>query len=75
MSESTLSTFKAQEQTQYTDELIFVPGKFTLSDMESVPYLTAVMPLQDLVNQINLVEDIPEEALLDWSLEDYFNEI
>ena len=72
MSESTLSTFKAQEQTQYTDELIFVPGKFTLSDMESVPYLTAVMPLQDLVNQINLVEDIPEEALLDWSLEELF---
>ncbi len=72
MSESKLSTFKAQEHTQYTDELIFVPGKFALSDMEVVPYLAAVMPLRDLINEINLVEDIPEEALLNWSLEELF---
>jgi len=72
MSGSPLSTFRAQEHTQYTNELIFVPGKFTLSDMESVPYLAAVMPLQNLITEINLVEDIPEEALLDWSLEELF---
>ena len=72
MSENPISSFQAQEHTQYTNELIFVPGKFTLSDMETVPYLAAVMPLQDLVSQINLVEDIPEEALLDWSLEELF---
>ena len=30
------------------------------------------MPLRDLVNQIKLVEDIPEEALVDWSLEELF---
>ena len=72
MSNSPLATFIAEGQNKYTDELIFVPGKFTLSDTESVPYFAAVMPLQDLVNQIKLVEDIPEEALLDWSLEELF---
>ena len=72
MPNSTLNTFKIEEKNKYTDELIFVPGEFTLSDMESVPYFAAVMPLQDLVNQIKLVEDIPEEALLDWSLEELF---
>ena len=72
MSKSTLAAFKIDKQTQYTDELTFVRGKFTLSDMESVPYFTAVMPLRDLVNHINLVEDIPAEALLDWSLEELF---
>ena len=72
MSKSTLAAFKTEKQTQYTDELTFVSGKFTLSDMESVPYFTVVMPLPDLVNHINLVEDIPEEALLDWSLEELF---
>ena len=72
MPNSTLETFKVEGQNKYTDELIFVPGEFTLSDMESVPYFAAVMPLQDLVNQIKLVEDIPEEALLDWSLEELF---
>lgn len=72
MPNSTLETFKVEGQNKYTDELIFVPGEFTLSNMESVPYFAAVMPLQDLVNQIKLVEDIPEEALLDWSLEELF---
>ena len=72
MSKSILATFIAEEQNKYTDELIFIPGEFTLSDTESVPYFAAVMPLQDLVQQIKLVEDIPEEALLDWSLEELF---
>ena len=72
MSNNTLENFEVAEQNKYTDELIFVPGEFTLSDTESVPYFAAVMPLQDLVHQIKLVEDIPEEALLDWSLEELF---
>ena len=72
MPNSILETFKIEEQNKYTNELIFVPGEFALSNMESVPYFTAVMPLQDLVHQIKLVEDIPEEALLDWSLEELF---
>ena len=72
MSNNTLESFEVKEENKYTDELIFVPGEFTLSDTESVPYFAAVMPLQDLVHQIKLVEDIPEEALLDWSLEELF---
>ena len=72
MSRSTLASFKTEKQIQYTDELTFIRGKFTLSDMESVPYFTTVMPLRDLVNHIKLVEDIPAEALLDWRLEELF---
>lgn len=72
MSKNTLAAFKTEKQTQYTDELTFIRGKFTLSDMESVPYFAAVMPLQDLVNHIKLVEEIPAEALLDWRLEELF---
>ena len=72
MSKNTLAAFKTEKQTQYTDELTFIRGEFTLSDMESVPYFTAVMPLRDLVNHIKLVEDIPVEALLDWRLEELF---
>lgn len=72
MSKSPLATFIVKEQNKYTDDLIFLPGEFKLSDTESVPYFAAVMPLQDLVQQIKLVEDIPEEALLDWSLEELF---
>lgn len=72
MPNSTLANFKTKKRTPYTDEIIFVPGEFRLSDMESLPYFTAVMPLQDLVNQINLVEDLPQEALLNWSLEELF---
>ena len=30
------------------------------------------MPLQDIVTQIKLVEDIPDEVRLDWSLEELF---
>ncbi len=72
MSKSTLAAFKTEKQTQYTDELTFIRGEFTLSDMESVPYFTAAMPLRDLVSHIKLVEDIPAEALLDWRLEELF---
>ena len=74
MSQVTLEGFKAQEPNKYTEELIFIPGEFRLSHngSVSVPYFTAVMPLRDLVHQIKLVEDISEEALLDWSLEELF---
>ena len=74
MSQVILEGFKAQEPNKYTEELIFIPGEFRLSHngSVSVPYFTAVMPLRDLVSQIKLVEDIPEEVLLDWSLEELF---
>ena len=72
MSNSTLATFQEKDKTQYTNELIFIPGEFRLSNMESLPYFSVVMPLQDLVNQIKLVEDLPQEAVLDWSLEELF---
>ena len=74
MSQTTLEDFKADEPDKYTEELIFLPGAFRLSHngSVSVPYFATVMPLQDLVNQIKLVEDLPEEVLLDWSLEELF---
>ena len=49
-----------------------MPGEFRLSRIGTVPYLAAVMPLRDLVDQIHLVEDIPEETRFDWSLEELF---
>lgn len=72
MSNSILDTFEAENQDKYTQELIFVPGEFRLSRIGTVPYLAAVMPLRDLVDEIHLVEDIPEEARFDWSLEELF---
>ena len=72
MSNRELETFKAPQQSKYTDPLVFVRGEYRLSQVGRVPYLVAVMSLQDLVNQIKLVEDIPEEARLDWSLEELF---
>ena len=72
MSNSALETFEAPQQSKYTEPLLFVPGEYKLSQVGRVPYLVAVMSLQDLVNQIKLVEDIPEEARLDWSLEELF---
>lgn len=72
MPNNPLAALKVEEKTQYTDELIFVPGKFQFSDTESISYFSVVMPLPDLVDHINLVEDIPEAALLDWSLDDLF---
>ena len=72
MSNNELEAFEALEQNKYTEPLLFVPGEYTLSQVGRVPYLSAVMSLRDLVNQIKLVEDIPEEARLDWSLEELF---
>lgn len=72
MSNSSLETFKAPQQNKYTESLLFVPGEYKLSQVGRLPYFTAVMSLQDLVNQIKLVEDLPEETRLDWSLEELF---
>lgn len=72
MSNSELETFAAPQQSKYTESLLFVPGEYRLSQVGRVPYLAAVMSLQDLVNQIKLVEDVPEETRLDWSLEELF---
>ena len=52
MLNSTLETFEALQQNKYTDPLLFIPGEYTLSQVGRVPYLAAVMSLQDLVNQI-----------------------
>ena len=67
-----LKRLKPLNKSKYTDPLVFVRGEYRLSQVGRVPYLVAVMSLQDLVNQIKLVEDIPEEARLDWSLEELF---
>lgn len=72
MSTTELEEFVAPQQNKYTEPLLFVPGEYTLSQVGRVPYLSSVMSLRDLVNQIKLVEDIPEEARLDWSLEELF---
>ena len=74
MSQTTLEVFEAHESDKYTEELIFLPGEFRLSHagLVSVPYFATVMPLQDLVGQIKLVEDIPEDVLRNWSLEELF---
>ena len=72
MSNSELETFEAPQENKYTEGLTFIPGEYRLSRVGRVPYLTAVMSLQDLVNQIKLVEDIPEKTRLDWSLDVLF---
>ena len=72
MSNEELANFVAHQPDKYTDPLVFVPGEYTLSEEGQVPYLAAVMPLQNIVNQIKLVEDIPEETQLNWSLEELF---
>ena len=72
MSNSALETFEALQQNKYTEPLLFVPGEYRLSQVGRVNYLVAVMSLQDLVDQIKLVEDIPEKARVDWSLEELF---
>ena len=72
MSNNGIETFVLPKHDKYTEPLAFIPGKYTLSQAGQVPYFSAVIPLQDLVNQIKLVEDIPEEARLTWSLEELF---
>ena len=72
MSNTGIETFVPPQQNKYTEPLLFLPGEYTLSQVGQVPYFSAVIPLQDLVNQIQLVEDIPEEARITWSLEELF---
>ena len=72
MSNNGIENFESPQQNEYTKPLLFIPGKYTLSQVGQVPYFSAVMPLQDLVNQIKLVENIPEEARITWSLEELF---
>ena len=72
MSNEELANFVALQPDKYTEPLVFVPGEFRLSKEGQVPYLAAVMPLQNIVDQIMLVEDISEEAQLNWSLEELF---
>ena len=67
-----LGDFLPPLQNKYTEPLLFVPGTYHLSQIGQVPYFSAVMPLQDLVEQIKLVEDIPEESRLAWPLEALF---
>ena len=67
-----IETFVPPQQNKYTEPLLFLPGEYTLSQAGQVPYFSAVIPLQDLVNQIQLVEDISEEARIAWSLEELF---
>ena len=72
MSNEELANFVALQPDRYTEPLVFVPGEYRLSEEGQVPYLAAVMPLQNIVDQIKLVEDIPEETQLNWSLEELF---
>ena len=72
MSRNELENFSALPQNKYTTPLLFVPGTYQLSQVGEVPYFSAVMPLQDLADQIKLVEEIPEEARFAWSLEQLF---
>lgn len=72
MSNTAIETFVTPRENKYTEPLLFIPGKYTLSQIGQVPYFAAVMSLQDLVSQIKLVENIPEEARITWSLEELF---
>ena len=72
MSNNGIENFESPQQNEYTKPLLFIPGKYTLSQVGQVPYFSAVMPLRDLVDQIKLVENIPEEARITWSLEELF---
>ena len=67
-----LGDFLPPLQNKYTEPLLFVPGTYHLSQVGQVPYFSTVMPLQDLVDHIKLVEDIPVEFRLAWSLEQLF---
>ena len=48
MSNSELETFETPQENKYTEGLTFIPGEYRLSRVGRVPYLTAVMSLQDL---------------------------
>lgn len=72
MPTNSLETFEPLQRHQYTEPFLFIPGEYTLSLVGRVPYFSAVMPLENLVDEIKLVEDIPENVRLDWSLEELF---
>ena len=72
MSSPSLETFGAPQPSRYTEPLLFIPGEYKFSQVGAVPYFSAVMPLENLVDEIKLVEDIPENARMDWSLEELF---
>lgn len=72
MSKEGLANFVGPQLNKYTDPLVFVPGEYKLSEEGKIPYLAASMPLQNAVDQIKLVEDIPEETQRNWSLEELF---
>ena len=72
MSNNEIENFVSLQKDEYTNPLLFIPGKYTLSHVGQVPYLSAVMPLQDLVDNIKLVEDITDDAGITWNLEELF---
>lgn len=72
MSNSSLENFAAPLENKYTDPLLFVLGEYDFSQVGRVPYFSTVMPLQALVDEIELVEDIPGNIDFDWSLEELF---
>ena len=72
MSTHALETFGAPEARKYTEPLLFIPGEYRFSQVGPVPYFSAVMPLENLVGEVRLVEDIPENARMDWSMEELF---
>ena len=72
MSNNGIENFISLEKDEYTEPILFIPGKYTLSHVGEVSYFSAVMPLQDLVDQIKLVENITEDAGITWDLEELF---
>lgn len=72
MSKAELANFVGPQLNEYTDPLVFVPGEYQLSEEGEIPYLATSMPLQNVVHQIKLVEDIPEATQRNWSLEELF---
>ena len=72
MSKAEFASFVGPQLNKYTEPLVFIPGEYKLSEEGEIPYLAAAMPLQNVVDQIKLVEDIPEEAQRNWSLEELF---
>ena len=72
MSNNGIEDIVSQPRNEYTEPLFFIPGKYTLSQVGQVPYFSSVMPLEDLVEQIKLVENILEDTELTVSLEGLF---
>ncbi len=72
MSNNGIEDIVSQPRNEYTEPLFFIPGKYTLSQVGQVPYFSSVIPLEDLVGQIKLVENISEDTELTVSLEGLF---